>query len=270
MALAAAPIALAHEERGRGRPLVLVHGWAMSSRALGDLAGALARTHRTLALDLRGHGRSAAPETGYAVEDHAGDLVAFFERLELDGAVLAGWSLGAQVALEALPALAGRVRALVLLSGTPRFTAGEGWPHGLPEASVRALAARLERRPEAAVRRFFEGMFAPGELREAERAALAERVLGGPAPAPRAARAGLDAFLRADQRPRLGEVRVPALLLHGGADPICLPGAARAAAAAIPGAVLHELPGLGHAPHLSRPAAVAAEVAGFLRGVDAA
>jgi pimeloyl-[acyl-carrier protein] methyl ester esterase len=267
---ATAPVALAREEQGRGRPLVLVHGWAMSGRALSGLARDLAATHRTISVDLRGHGRSPAPERGYRVEDHAADLVALFEALGLDGAVLAGWSLGAQVALEALPALGGRVRALVLLSGTPRFTEGLGWPHGLPAASVHALAARLERRPGATLRRFFEGMFAPGELPAPEVAALADHVLADPGPALHAARAGLDAFLAADQRPRLAAVAVPALVVHGGSDPVCLPGAARAAAAALPGAELRELPGLGHAPHLSRPAQVAGLLSAFLRRVDAA
>jgi len=268
MSTAAAPVALAHEEQGRGRPLVLVHGWALSSRALAGLARDLSPTHRTIAVDLRGHGRSPAPATGYAVEDHARDLCALFEHLGLEGAVLVGWSLGAQVALEALPSLVGRVRALALLSGTPRFTEGPGWPHGLPATSVHALATRLERRPEATLRRFFEGLFAPDELPAPELAALADRVLSGPGPALHAARAGLDAFLVADQRPRLAEVRVPTLLVHGEADPICLPGAARAAAAALPRAELHALPGLGHAPHLSRPAQVAGLLGAFLRQVD--
>jgi pimeloyl-[acyl-carrier protein] methyl ester esterase len=266
---APATVALAHDIRGQGRPLVLLHGWSFSSRAMAPLATPLSAEHRCIGVDLRGHGRSAAPPAGYDVEDHARDLAALFDHLELADAAVVGWSLGAQIALEALPALAGRVRALVLLSGTPCFTSRDGWPHGLAEASVRALAARLERRPEATLRRFAEGLFAPGELGPEALRAVAEEVLGGPPPAPHAARAGLDAFLAADQRPRLGEVRVPTLVVHGEADPICLPGAARAAAAAILGAELALMAGLGHAPHLSRPAEVVARIGAFLRGIAA-
>jgi pimeloyl-ACP methyl ester esterase len=267
---ASATFPLAHETRGDGRPLLLVHGWSFSSRAMASLAARLSAEHRCISVDLRGHGRSPAPAEGYAVEDHARDLAALLDRLALRDAAVVGWSLGAQVALEALPALAGRVRALVLLSGTPCFTRREGWPHGLAAASVQALAARLDRRPEATLRRFAEGLFAPGELPpEALRAALDE-VLAGPGPALHAARGGLDAFLEADQRSRLTGVRVPTLLVHGDADPICLPGAALAAAAAVPGAELALLPGLGHAPHLSRADEVAARIGAFLRGVASA
>src|SRR4030042_1719925 len=71
---------------------------------------------------------------------------------DVSGAVLAGWSWGAEVALAALPALRQRVAGLALLSATPRFTAGEGWPHGLAESRVRALRARLARGAAAARR----------------------------------------------------------------------------------------------------------------------
>ncbi len=255
-----------HVERaGRGRPIVLLHGWSMSSRAFGPLLEQLARHYRVLVPDLRGHGRSQAPATGYAIEDHARDVAALLEREEATGAVLVGWSMGAQVALEAFPASRPRLAALALLSGTPRFTRSGDWAHGLAESSVRALAARFERRPGRTLERFFEGMFVPGELDAARVAELARTVLAGaPPPAHAAARAGLEAFVSADQRARVDEVAVPTLVLHGELDPICLPGAARWTATRIGGARLLPLRGLGHAPHLSRPALVSDLLLGFL------
>jgi pimeloyl-[acyl-carrier protein] methyl ester esterase len=262
-------VALACAAAGHGRPVVLVHGWSTSSRALAPQAEALARGFRTLSVDLRGHGRSPAPASGYAIEDHAADLVALFDALDLDGAALVGWSLGAQVALAAAPQLGGRVAAVALLSGTPRFTVGDDWDHGLAPAAVRALALRVARAPEPALRRFFDGLFVPGELDDAARGALADRVLTGALPAPHAARAGLDAFLAADLRALAGAVRCPALLVHGEADPICLPGASRWLHANLPRARLALLPGLGHAPHLSRPSEVNALLETFLREATA-
>jgi pimeloyl-[acyl-carrier protein] methyl ester esterase len=255
-----------HEE-GAGRPVVLVHGWSMSSRALGGLARSLAPSRRALALDLRGHGASSAPVDGYAVEDHARDLAAWMERLDLDGAALVGWSMGAQIALEALPAVERRVDRLVLMSMTPRFTAAPDWPHGLPESTVRALALRLERGPERTLRRFFDGMFAPDELEPGRLDDLAAEILaGGPSVAPVAARRGLDALVAADQRDRLPSVRVPTLLVHGDRDAICLPAASAHAEARIARARRCVLSGAGHAPHLSRPAAVLDLLRGFVEG----
>jgi pimeloyl-[acyl-carrier protein] methyl ester esterase len=247
-------VTLHYDDRGAGPPAVLVHGWSMSSRAFAFQAEALAAAgRRVLALDLRGHGRSS-PAPTHRVEDHARDLAALHEHAGVDRALVVGWSLGAQVALEALPALGRRVAALALLAATPRFTQGDDWPHGLPEVSVRALQARLAHRPEKVLQRFFEGMFVPDELDGDARARIGAAVLAGAPPTDlAAARAGLDALLAADQRPRLDAVRSPVLLVHGTYDPICLPGAAEWLHAHLPGSRLELLDRVGHAPQLSRP-----------------
>jgi pimeloyl-[acyl-carrier protein] methyl ester esterase len=257
------------EEAGTGRPVVFVHGWSMSSCSFAWQMEAPALSYRAIAYDLRGHGRSPcekpAPEEGHAIEDHARDLSTLIERLDLSDAALVGWSMGGQVALEALPDVQDRLAALILISTTPRFTVGGDWAHGLTEVSVRALAARLEHKPQKTLHRFFEGMFVAGELHETQFADIERRVLAGAPPASvAAARTGLEALLASDQRPRLRDVRVPTLLVHGERDPICLPTASAFAEAHIPGARRRVLPGLGHAPHLSRPALVNELLAGFL------
>jgi pimeloyl-[acyl-carrier protein] methyl ester esterase len=255
---------LHHLDRGSGRPIVLVHGWSLSSRAFLPLLDPLAREHRVVAPDLRGHGASAPG--AFHLSDLAADVAALLDHLDLRGALLVGWSLGAQVALEALPAAGPRVSALALLSGTPRFTQGAGWPHGLPPRSVDGLAAKVRRRGDKALSEFFHGMFAEGELPEDARAALEAEVRGGaPAPCQEALLAGLAVLAEADTRERLGAVSVPTLLVHGAADATCLPAAAEHMARAIPGASLELWPGLGHAPHLSRPAEVAARLVRFAR-----
>jgi pimeloyl-ACP methyl ester esterase len=247
-------VTLHFEEAGKGRPVVLVHGWSMTSRTFAWQVEALAPAHRTITFDLRGHGESSAPAGRQGMPDHARDLGALFARLDLSSAALVGWSMGAQIALAALPALRGRVAGLILLSATPRFTSGDDWPHGLPETSVRALAARVEHAPAKALRRFFDAMFVPDEITGAQRAEIERRVLAGaPALGAAAALAGLDALASDDERPRLAEVSVPALLVHGERDPICLPEASAFAQARIPGARRSVLSGTGHAPHLSRP-----------------
>jgi pimeloyl-ACP methyl ester esterase len=257
------------EEAGAGRPVVFVHGWSMSSRAFAWQVESLAASHRVVLYDLRGHGRSrcddGAAAASHAIEDHARDLSTLFTRLGLAGAVLVGWSMGSQVALEALPDIRDRLDGLVLLSATPRFVADEDWPHGLPAVSVRALAARLDHKPERTLQRFFEGMFVADEIGEPERAEIGRRVLADAPPVSlTAARAGLEALLRSDQRQRLRDVRLPVLLLHGERDPICLPAASAFAQDHIPGARRQVLPGAGHAPHLSRPSLVNELLAGFL------
>ena len=187
--------------------------------------------------------------------------------LDLRGAVVAGWSMGGQVALESAPALRERLAALALLSTTPRFCQGEGWPHGLPPSHVRALAVRLARDARGALEHFFDGLFVPGELDASPAlAALRARALGEPPCSSAVARAGLAALLEADQRPRLAqlcELGLPVVFIHGERDPISPAGASEEVVRALRGARRHVLPGCGHAPHLSRPA----EVNGWLRAL---
>jgi pimeloyl-[acyl-carrier protein] methyl ester esterase len=196
--------------------------------------------------------------------DLARDLSALLERLDLRGATLVGWSLGAQVALEALPAVAPRIAGIALVSGTPRFVAGQGWPHGQAARTVEVLAHRVRRDPARAVARFFDDMFVPGEVAEEGRARLAALRDALPPPDPAAALLGLEALAHGDQRPRLAAVRVPCLVLHGEADPIVPAGAARAVAASVAGSRLEIWPGVGHAPFLSRPGPFLDLLGGFL------
>lgn len=255
-------------EAGAGLPLVALHGWSLSAEAVLRPLAPLATRARLVAPDLRGHGRSAHAGP-FGLGDLAGDVLRVFDALALERAVLLGWSLGALVALAALPALGARVAALALVAATPCFTEREGWPHALPTRTVDAVAAQVRRDPARAVARFFEGMFGPAELDPAGRArADALRALT-PVPPEGALLAGLGVLREADQREAARAVRPPTLVLHGDADAVCPPGAARALAAAIPGARLALLPGAGHAPLLSRPEASLEAIATLLDGVSA-
>jgi pimeloyl-ACP methyl ester esterase len=247
---------LAYADHGDGSPVVLVHGWSGSSGALAPLASALGPGLRIVMPDLRGHGGSD-PATPFELADLARDLAVLFDRLELRDVLLAGWSLGAQVALAALPAIRARVSRLAILSGTPRFTEGPGWRGGLPAQAVEVLAHRVRRDPARALARFFDGMFVDGELDATAADRLGALRAALPPPDPAAALAGLAILAGGDLRAGLAAIDLPVLVVHGDRDPICLPAAGRALAAGIPGARLVVLPGVGHAPVLSRPDEVA-------------
>lgn len=260
-------VTLHYEEVGSGLPVVLVHGWAMSGRVWA-FQRELGAVCRLITLDLRGHGASSAPATGYAFTDFAADIVALFDHLELRRAVLLGWSLGAQAVLEAERAVRDRLAALVLVGGTPKFTAGEDWPHGLPATEVRGLGLRLKRHYDGALGEFFQRMFVAGELSPADNQRLvSEIVMNRRHPDPTAVAAALTTLADGDQRRLLAEITCPALVLHGDRDPICLPGAGRALAEGLPAGRLATFPGVGHAPFLSRPEQFNRQLCDFLREV---
>lgn len=255
---------LAWRQAGSGPALVLLHGWSMSSAVFTEVIEELAADFRLLAPDLRGHGASA-PGPGYALADFAADLGQWLAALDLGEVALLGWSLGGQVALELAPALGARLRRLILVGTTPRFTAAADWPAGLPELQVRAMARDLKRHYLKTMGDFFALQFEGEALpRERYRRIVDFAVRAGRLPEPEVALAALETLRRADQRRALSAVAVPVLVQHGELDRITLPAAADYLAAQLPAAVLERLPGVGHAPFLSRPQEVCRSWRAFL------
>lgn len=245
---------LSFEDTGAGPTLLFVHGWAMSGRVWRYQQDQLATGHRVITVDLQGHGASSVPAAGPTIDDFAADMETLLKRLDLDHVTLVAWSMGVSVTLRAFPAIRDRIASLVLVGGAPRFTACDGFPHGLPQEEVRGMALRLKRQYGRTMEEFFRGMFADNEVDSKEyRQIVQDIVKGGHLPEPRVALRSLEALAAADLRPALAAVDRPTLLIHGEEDRICLPGASRFMAEQIPGARLELLPGIGHAPFLSRP-----------------
>ena len=243
---------LHYEELGSGRPVVFLHGWAMSARAW-RFQQQLDPACRLIFLDQRGHGQST-PAEGYTVEAFAGDLATFFEQLALRDAVLVGWSMGVQVALKAFPALRSRLAALVLVGGTPRFTASDDYPHGQPALEVKGMGLRLRRDYQKTMGDFFRGMFAEGEMDSAQYQRIVhEIVMGGTSPDPDAVRQSLKILSAADLRDELPSVDRPVLLVHGEMDSICPAAASAYMAERLPMATLRIMAGCGHAPFMTQP-----------------
>lgn len=258
-------VRLHYEERGSGRPVVFLHGWAMSARAwrfqqqLGDC--------RLIFLDQRGHGQSP-PAAGYTVQDFAGDLAAFFEQMELEDALLIGWSMGVQVALQAFPSIESRLAGMVLVGGTPRFTRADDYPHGQPPVEVKGLGLRLRRDYQKTMGEFFRGMFAEGEMDAAQYQRIVhEIVMGGRAPDPDAARQSLQILSVADLREELRLIDRPVLVIHGELDSICPAAASAYMADRLPKSTLKIMPGCGHAPFMTQPEQFNKLVATFLAGL---
>ena len=80
---------------GAGRPVILMHGWPLSSDSWDDQAMAMADAgFRTIAYDRRGFGRSSQPGSGYDYDTLADDLAAVIEQTGAQDAVLVGFSMG--------------------------------------------------------------------------------------------------------------------------------------------------------------------------------
>jgi pimeloyl-ACP methyl ester carboxylesterase len=104
------------QQVGEGPDVVMVHGitgnlavWHLR------LVPALADRCRMLTYDLRGHGLSDTPPTGYSLDDMAGDLLELLDAYELERPVVIGHSYGADIALYLAAAHPGRVAEVIAI-----------------------------------------------------------------------------------------------------------------------------------------------------------
>lgn len=231
-------------------PVVLLPGWGLGRGPLAPTAAALGAR----LLDLPGYGACPpAADFAAAVDALAADLPA--------GCTLAGWSLGALLALAVAARHPARVGRLVLVSATAAFVQRDGWPDAVPAATLADFAAAVAADPVTALPRFVAG-FNRGD---AHPKAVTRSLLAAAQPDVPAATlaAGLRWLGDTDLRQEAGRVAAPTLLVHGAADPLMPLPAAQALAALIPGARLETLAAAAHAPFLSDPADFVARVAAF-------
>jgi pimeloyl-ACP methyl ester carboxylesterase len=104
------------QQAGEGPDAILIHGLTgdLSIWFLCNAMQALGETHRVTAYDLRGHGYSDVPPAGYTSADHAADLLALMDALDIRKASLVGHSFGAVIAVHAAVVAPERAESLVL------------------------------------------------------------------------------------------------------------------------------------------------------------
>ena len=242
--------------QGSGRPLVMLHGWAMHGGLFRDLADALAEESEIWCVDLPGHGLSHAEHLAQAEE--------LLSALLPEDCVLLGWSLGGQIALRLAQARGLRVGALILLSSTPRFVNAPDWTDGVEDAVLEQFAADLQHDLAATLQRFLalqvRGLADMRPALARLRAELAAR----PAARAEALSEGLARLRECDLRRLVPRVAQPALVLHGAADRLTPPAAGRWLAAHLPHARLTEIREAAHAPFLSHPTQTLAALRAFL------
>ncbi len=89
-----------YEIHGDGAPLVLLHGGVTPSETFGAPLAAMAKTHRVIAIHMRGHGLSTDSDAPWSTEAMADDVAAVLHQLGIGKARFMGYSLGAAVALQ--------------------------------------------------------------------------------------------------------------------------------------------------------------------------
>ncbi|MFI6683896.1 alpha/beta fold hydrolase [Streptomyces sp. NPDC050485] len=225
---------------GDGPAVVFSHGNLMDADMWQPHIKRLAPAYRCVAWDARLHGRTQDDGAPYTYWESAADLLALLDELRIERAHLVGHSQGGFTSLRAALLAPTRVASLTLID-----TAAVRWP---PEALADMAAVR-------------DGLRTHGP--DTVGPALLELLLGVPElypewlakwrrqPNGRLADAVGVLMAVDDLTARLGEVRAPALVVHGTDDRPIPPAAGRALAAALPAATFVPVPGAGHTPPLT-------------------
>ncbi len=233
------------ECHGAGRPLVLIHGWAMHGGLFAPLVRELAPHFCVFVVDLPGHGRSAPPDGEFSVTAIARALAERFS----EPAIWAGWSLGGLVALQVAAQWPDKVAALVQIASNPRFVHEQDWPHGVDEAVFRQFGTDLAQDWRGTVERFLALEAHGSQTAAVEMRHLKTDVFAHGAPNPTVLREGLRVLDETDLRAALASLPMPSLWIAGRRDRLVPAAAMRHAAELAQGTYL-ELP-TGHMPFLS-------------------
>ena len=243
-------------------PLLLLHGIGSRSVSWWPVGDGLAAHAHLYAVDLRGHGASAKPASGYRLADYAADLAATLDVLGLARPFILGHSLGALVVLTWAVVNPERAAAIVLedppLRAQPEtLGAFDGWLalNALPvEQAAAYYRSEHPDWTEEDCRRRAESITVTAPAVFAELRAEAEVQLEAE-----------DEWIGA-----LGAIRSPLLLVHGDreAGSRVMPEDAARFVTGVPGARLAHVSGVGHDIHREAPDAFVAAVVPFLTSVE--
>ena len=245
------------EVTGTGRDLVLLHPVGLDHTFWQSLATAAARTHRVIAIDLRGHGRSPPADKGTSLDDYVDDIHATIAQHCKAAAGVLGLSFGGMLAQMLALRHPEDVAGLVLCGCTGGFA-----DEVRPVLRERGLAAERDGM-EAIVAATIERWFTPAFRADPAVERVRQRLRTDDAVSWSAAWHAMSTF---HALPRLGEIAVPTLVIAGELDAATPVAGATKLAESIRGARLRVLASAPHMMQIERADDYTAAVMQFLGG----
>jgi non-heme chloroperoxidase len=237
---------------GQGRPVVLIHGWPLSSDSWDETGVALANAgFRAIAYDRRGFGRSGQPWSGYDYDTLADDLADVMEAAGADqDATLVGFSMGGGEVARYMSRHEGKGVVATSLVGSvvPYLLKTDDNPHGAPEADLRAIGEGISADRPGFFKDFFKQFYGVGVIsKPVSQGRLDWAWTVAMQASLKATLACAESFSFTDFRPDLPAFRVPTLVIHGTSDAtVPIDASGRAAAKGIAGSQLVEYDGEPH------------------------
>jgi 3-oxoadipate enol-lactonase len=241
--------------------IVLSHALGQDSAMWDQVANELASSCKVICPDTRGHGRSQIPNDGLTMQELAADAARLIDELA-DGTpvVWVGLSMGGMIGQELAIRHPDKVKALVLANTTSHYSEAGREAIGQRIATVESHG--LDAISTGTMARFFSEGF---RQRHAATVARHQRMLEATDPEGYTACAA--AICEADTSARLGQIRVPTLVIAGSHDEGTPPEMSQALARGINGSQLVMLQGCAHLSAVEQPQAFAEVLGEFVAGV---
>lgn len=236
---------IAYERRGKGTPLVLIHGYPLDHSIWNEVADLLKDDFDVIWPDLRGFGESTTVDTPYGMSEIADDIAQLLTKLGIEKALIAGHSMGGYVALAFANKYPDRISGLALV--------GSQAPADPPERKEGRYktAADVQEKGLSVVTPMTEKLSPDQKVRDKVRPLIERQSKAGVVGALKAMAE------RGDARAWLPDFKFPIVLVHGDADELIPVERAQEIKVAISNAHLVELPGAGHLAMMEVPAKTA-------------
>ena len=209
-------------DAGEGRPVVLIHGWPLSGEMYEYQYSVLIKNNfRAIGITLRGFGKSDKPYGEYNYDIHASDIKNVLNKLDIEDAVLVGFSMGGAIAIRYVSMYDGAHVSKLVLCGAaaPIWTRRNDFKYNLPKSDVDDLI-ELNNRDRPQLLSNVGNIFSATEtsLNEGIKSWLYGINLSASSYATAEC---LIALRDTDLRPDLDKITIPTVIMHGKKDKIC-------------------------------------------------
>ncbi|WP_159739401.1 pimeloyl-ACP methyl ester esterase BioH [Vibrio atypicus] len=200
------------QSSGEGEDLVLLHGWGMNGAVWHQAVEELSQNYRVHVVDLPGFGHS---------HQHHFDTVEHMAELVLEHApekaTWLGWSLGGLLATHIALHHPERVKKLITVASSPKFSAERPW-RGIQPNVLSEFTDQLVEDFQLTIERFMalQAMGSPSARQDVK--TLKKAVLSRPTPNPKSLLSGLNLLAELDYRDALTHISMPTLRLYGRLD----------------------------------------------------
>ena len=200
---------------GKGRPIVLIHGWGMSGKIWEEFSKLMISNYKLYIIDLPGMGKSEIIEP-YKIDN----LIKKINEEIPEKVTIIGWSLGGQIAMKYCLKYPENVKNLVCISTTPCFIKKLGWEFGVSINFFSKFKKNLLNNWQKTLRKFFLLQTQKDEDKEITLKRLENDFMDEQPPTKDGLEKTLEILEKVDIRKDIKNINIPTLIIGGKQDTI--------------------------------------------------